>query len=411
MAYSDEVLADSPVLYFRLNETSGTTLDNLGSAGATGDATTNSTVVTATGLLSSESDPAQTFDSDAATYKATSGYSFSQEPLTVEFWIKPISLTPFGGANAAVVVSSAAATTGWSVSFIKNTGVWRFTSHSKKDYDFASVTAAQAGVTQHLAFVLDTDHDVSAYENGAFVEKVTHTAAPAATTEPFTINARTGITAGGRFTIDEVAVYGTALSEARLLAHHEAGTASNVTVTPTTASLTLATFAPTVTATANQTVTPGTASLTLATFAPTVTTTAHKTVTPDAASLSLTTFAPTVTTTGNQVVTPSPASLSLTAFAPTVVASDHKVVTPTTATLALTGFAPTVTSVTPFDWAHATSRVTLSAVSPATVAVGRWHEGAFSDDFDPDAFDTSRLVSDSPATVSISSPGSGVVTT
>lgn len=74
--------------------------------------------------------------------------------------------------------------------------------------------------------------------------------------------------------------------------------AANVTVTPSTASLTLTTFAPTVTATAGVTATPTTAGLTLATFAPTVTTTANVTATPTTATLNLTMFAPTVTATG-----------------------------------------------------------------------------------------------------------------
>lgn len=48
-------------------------------------------------------------------------------------------------------------------------------------------------------------------------------------------------------------------------------------------------------------VTPGAATLTLTTFASSVTTTAHINVTPGAASLALTTFAPTVATTGGTI--------------------------------------------------------------------------------------------------------------
>jgi hypothetical protein len=97
---------------------------------------------------------------------------------------------------------------------------------------------------------------------------------------------------------------------------------------PTTASLSLATFAPTVTASegSNVTVTPSTLSLSLATFAPTVTLSANQIVTPETASLSTATFAPTVTTTANIVVTPDVTSLSLSAFAPEVTASGAPVV-------------------------------------------------------------------------------------
>lgn len=97
---------------------------------------------------------------------------------------------------------------------------------------------------------------------------------------------------------------------------------SGTTVTPTTASLTTSTFAPTVTATNHQTVTPTTKALTLSTFAPTISTTDHKTVTPATAQLVLTTFAPTVTAGGDVIVTPAPAQLVLTTFAPTITATE-----------------------------------------------------------------------------------------
>ena len=84
------------------------------------------------------------------------------------------------------------------------------------------------------------------------------------------------------------------------------------------------------------TVTPTTASLTLATFAPTVTT--PRLCTPTTAALTLTTFAPIL---GNGYV-PTTAALTLTTFAPTV--STPSVCTPTTAALTLTPLSPTVTT-------------------------------------------------------------------
>ena len=117
-----------------------------------------------------------------------------------------------------------------------------------------------------------------------------------------------------------------------------------VTVTPGVASLTLTGQAPTVTATANQSVTPGVGSLTLTGFAPTVTATANQSVTPGAASLTLTGLAPTVTAGGSVSLTPDTASLTLTGLAPTVTATANQSVTPGTASLTLTGLAPTVTA-------------------------------------------------------------------
>lgn len=217
-------------------------------------------------------------------------------------------------------------------------------------------------------------------------------------------------------TLCEVAIFGTALSGADILALYQAGIANNVTVTPSTASLSLTTFAPTVaatahqtavpstaaltttrfaptvtttdhkvatpstaslaltafaptvTATANKTVTPGTASLTLATFAPTVSATAHVTVTPDPASLTLTTFAPSLDGSDHQVATPDAASLALTAFAPTVVATDHKSVTPTTASLSLTAFAPDVVASDHRVVTPDTASLSLASFAPTVTA-------------------------------------------
>jgi hypothetical protein len=160
----------------------------------------------------------------------------------------------------------------------------------------------------------------------------------------------------------------------------------NVSVTPGVATLTLATFAPTVTASAHKTVTPTTAALTLATFAPTVrlgfnvvpttatlttatfaptvATTAHTTVTPTTASLTLATFAPTVS--APRLVTPGVASLTLATFAPTV--SAPRLVTPTTASLTAATFAPTVTATAHVTVTPAAAALTLTTFEPTVTA-------------------------------------------
>lgn len=140
--------------------------------------------------------------------------------------------------------------------------------------------------------------------------------------------------------------------------------ANPISVTPTTATLTLSTFAPTVLL--PKTVTPSTATLVLSTFAPSVT--VGVSVVPTTAALVLSTFAPTVTTTANVLVTPSTLALVLSTFAPTVTVSDHKIVIPSTASLVLTGFAPTV--VTPIQVTPATLALILSTFAPTVTVSG-----------------------------------------
>lgn len=162
--------------------------------------------------------------------------------------------------------------------------------------------------------------------------------------------------------IDEVALFGSALTATNISDLYAAATSAGTTVTPTTASLTLATFAPTVSTprlavptTASLTLTafaptvstprlavPTTATLVTASFAPTVTATANVTVTPGVATLVTAGFAPTVTASDNQSVTPTTTALSLATFEPTVSASDNQAVVPGVVALTLTTFAPTV---------------------------------------------------------------------
>ena len=140
-------------------------------------------------------------------------------------------------------------------------------------------------------------------------------------------------------------------------------------VTPGTASLTTARFAPTVTASDHKTVTPGIATLVTARFVPVVTASDHKVVTPGIATLAtatfapavtvgvrvvpgiatlaLATFAPSVTVSANVTVTPGAAALTTASFAPAVTVSDNKIVTPGTAALATARLAPTVTVAAP----------------------------------------------------------------
>ena len=131
------------------------------------------------------------------------------------------------------------------------------------------------------------------------------------------------------------------------------------TVTPDTVALTTATFAPTVTATQNVAVTPGTVALATATFAPVVTATDNKVVTPDTLALTVASFAPAVTV--GIVVEPVTAALILTGFTPTVTATNHQTVTPGTAALATATFAPVIgLGIVP-----STSALTLTTFAPA----------------------------------------------
>lgn len=111
---------------------------------------------------------------------------------------------------------------------------------------------------------------------------------------------------------------------------------NNVTATPSTASLSLTTFAPTVSTPV--VCTPGTANLSLTPLEPTVLT--PVVCTPATVALVLQTFAPVFTT--PNVVVPPTAELVITTLPPVVSATSHQTITPGTANLTITTYPPFV---------------------------------------------------------------------
>jgi hypothetical protein len=136
-------------------------------------------------------------------------------------------------------------------------------------------------------------------------------------------------------------------------------------ITPGTATLVLATFAPVVSTPLR--VTPATRALVLAEFAPTIRLPLK--VTPASRALVLSEFAPAVAT--PLKVTPATRALILAEFAPTV--ATPRVVTPAKVSLVLTEFAPSVATprlVTPGVRALALSTFAPSVATPRLVTPG-----------------------------------------
>lgn len=150
------------------------------------------------------------------------------------------------------------------------------------------------------------------------------------------------------------------------------------TVTPSTKALSLSTFAPsTITAarvvpstlslttstfrpTLAETLTPSTRGLTLTTFAATAATSANVTLIPATASLTTNPFIPVLT----ETTTPSTQAFSLTAFAPATVATNNVRVTPSTVSLSLSTLVPRLArTITPI-----TKTLTLATFAPTLTA-------------------------------------------
>lgn len=216
--YADEVLADSPVGYWRLGESSGTAAADSSGNGLDGTYT-GGVVLAEAGAPSSETDTAARFDGSTG-YVALPANALLNitGPITLECWLKSTSAaehlhflggydpnSPFAGYGLRL---SAGKFGYWSGAH----GSWVEASPSVND-----------GAWHHLA-VSVSGTTASFYVDGA-------AAGTPSTQQP---NSYSGVraigsraTGNGLFfpgTLDEVAVYSGALSAARILAHYEAGT-------------------------------------------------------------------------------------------------------------------------------------------------------------------------------------------
>lgn len=229
MAYADEVLADSPLVYWRLGESSGTSAVDASGNGRHG--TYAGPTLGATGLLAGDLDTAASFDgsNDMVSIAYDSSW-MAPAAFTAEAWFKPSRVTGhnqiIGHVNYLVITSANYSFhVRWSDATLHvgiGTSVGNYT-----EVTVPSVTIA-VGVTYHVAMTWDGT-TVRVYLDGSEV----HSFSKSGTLwngsgAAFGVGknaANNTAPAGG--VIDEAAFYGTALSGARIAAHYAAGTAAS----------------------------------------------------------------------------------------------------------------------------------------------------------------------------------------
>lgn len=224
MTYSAEVLTDTPLVYWRLGDASGTTMTD--SSGNSRDGTyVNTPTLGATGLISGDSDKGVGFDgandyahiADAAWMDVTA--------ITVEALIKPAT------TGLMSIIDRDNGTTERMFQFRKNASdkleaiVWRT---SDGPFFLAGATTLTAGGTYHCAMKYDGATSTWKLLVNGVVDASTALAGSLKTGAYNVVvgASSSGGTLGGTAlfngTIDEVAYYGAALSDARLAAHSAA---------------------------------------------------------------------------------------------------------------------------------------------------------------------------------------------
>lgn len=229
MPYSSEVLADSPLAYYRLGESSGTTMvDSSGNArdGAYGTGAT----LGATSLLPAETDTAiDVSTTGTAPGTVASAVWMDVTTYSVEAWVTLDStsdlqtiLARYNGSSASQLMCMLRV----------DSGVLKF--YRGRNTSFVSITGPTlvVGTKYHIVGTFDfATLTMKLYVDGVEVATGTGGTPQNTPAQPFTIgtNAANSERFDGR--IDEVSFYGTALSGPRVLAHYNAGATTPPTLT------------------------------------------------------------------------------------------------------------------------------------------------------------------------------------
>jgi hypothetical protein len=288
--YAQAVLADSPALYYRLDESSGATADDISGGGRNG-AYTAAAVLNQAGATG-DGDTAISGTGAMVEYTSGAGLPVGAGSRSVEVWFK--SSTSQGNAvfaawgkeqsNDEFAVMLSNATTLEIGSWFSNYLFPLPSGHSALDGKWHQVVATWDGTTASL------------YYDGALLGSVAGSFNTILSSTGLVIGASTGL--GFKFSgsLDDVAVYPSALTTTRIAAHYAAAQPSGSpasTPTPTN----------TATATSTPTATPTKTPAPTSTPTPTATSTPTPTVTPSATPTATPTNTPTATSTPTATAT------------------------------------------------------------------------------------------------------------
>jgi hypothetical protein len=222
--YKDGVLADSPTGYWRLGESSGATAAD-GIRGRHGTYVGSPTLA-ATGALNGDSNTAITLNGASQYVSVPYDSALNPSQVTVEAWAKPTG----GAGTARTVVASQDTNKGYLLG-IGTDNKWRFT---------VGTGAATTVVTGSTVTLNSWAHVVGTYDGSTATLYVDGVSAGTAsgtvsvnTTRPLGIGATdAGGSWAGYFpgSLDEVALYTSALSQTRVQAHYLLGRSYQDTV-------------------------------------------------------------------------------------------------------------------------------------------------------------------------------------
>lgn len=223
--YLSEVLSDSPVGYWRLGEPSGATAED--SSGNNLDGTyTNSPTLAQAGALVGDADTAVSFD-------GTDDYVALSNPvalrLTSAWTLEAWCFVPTGETQEAALIAQEFNTGNVQYMLGFFDGSFQTLAPSVGFYNGGwnianSASQISTNAWHHIAGTWDGTI-LRIYVDGTEMDTTTPGGSPTSTSDPFRIGSRWDASGSHKYKgrIDEIAIYGTALSAPRILAHYLAG--------------------------------------------------------------------------------------------------------------------------------------------------------------------------------------------
>jgi hypothetical protein len=325
MSYSSEVLVDTPLAYYRLGESSGTSMaDSSGNARHGSYDATNPPVLGVAGLLLGDSDTAADFDG-TADFASTPDAAWMSSITAIECLIEPDAVS--GAVRPFVDRDVSGTSNARNFSF-------RITTAGKLDFFIFNAAGGVHQITGSTTLVANTKYHVAVRHDGTHLRLYLNgTEDATAVSFPTTIRTssaaiRIGNTArttgGATFfdgTVDEVAFYST-LSGARIAAHYLAATTVSIAVSAPVATATAQAHAPTISFERSFTVAAVTATATAEAHAPAISFLQSFTVDPPAATATAQAHAPTISFERSFTVAAVTATATATMLAPSLLVSD-----------------------------------------------------------------------------------------
>ena len=214
-AWAGAVAADSPVSWWRLDETEGTAIHD--AMGVNSGAIWNSPLMGQPSLLASDADPAFRFNGTSQYLAVPSSASLSfGSTFSLEAWIRPEAL-PAAGAFASVVTKAES----YSLQFNGPRLEFTVMQGGIRRRLQAPTGAVVAGTAYHVVGTYDGAAQ-RLYLNGTQVASVALTGPASTSTNGLRIASWNGSKEFFRGSVDEVAVYSTVLSASRVAAHWSA---------------------------------------------------------------------------------------------------------------------------------------------------------------------------------------------